>query len=247
MIQGGDSSALHAFTTGGARRAASRVHRRLDRVRPIRRRLRGRRPNDIVATTREGYLMSWRTDGSASANQEGGAHTTMSATPAIRRRHPPARDPARRLRVRGPFAACLRRPGDDWYDGTPDHYDIATSPDAITPESFDAAPPSAGAHPRRRGNGSVIAVPAGAERHIAIRAADERATSGRCTTSTSSRDAPGGGGAATAREPGTAVRGPDRPARQLHEEEASQAAPQAPPKASAKKCKKRKHRHRKAA
>ncbi len=186
-----------------------------------------------VATTREGYRCPGGRTAGRAPTRSGGAHTTMSATPA-NTASTPARPGPRDASVSAAVAAP-DAPGDDWYDGTPDHYDIATSPDAITPESFDSATPPAvrpPPPPRERlshcgpgRRGAPHRDPGGRRSGQPRAGARLRPPSRDCARRWRWRQRRG------SRE--RRSEGPDRPARQLHEEEASQAAPQAPPKASA--------------
>ena len=176
VIQGGDSSALHAFTTGGAQaNGFPKFTTGWIVFGPSVGDFEGTGRNDVVAATREGYLMSWRTNGTADANNEWwsshhderntGEYGIDTRPPGILRGASVSADGSE---------LDFTAPGDDWYAGTADHYAAVTSAHPITPENFGAATPLEGAPaPGTAGSGESLTVPAGAERHVAIRAVDE--------------------------------------------------------------------------
>ena len=71
-------------------------------------------------------------------------------------------------------------PGDDLLCGTADSYELVTSDQPIDEASFDDADPLAlTLAPAEAGSAQSFAVPAGAERHLALRAVDEQGNVGR--------------------------------------------------------------------
>jgi hypothetical protein len=176
VIQGGDSSALHAFSTGGAQ--ASGFPKFMTGwivFGPSVGDFAGDGHNDVVATTREGYLMAWKTGGDADANQEwwSSHHDERNTGQYGIDTRPPGilRDPM--VSADG-GALNWTAPGDDWYTGTADHYDVVTSAGAICPQNFDSSQPLGGdPSPAESGSSESYTVPADARGHVAIRAVDE--------------------------------------------------------------------------
>ena len=174
VIEGGDSSALHAFSTGGAQ--ASGFPKFMTGwivFGPSVGDFEGQGHNDVVATTREGYLMAWKTGGDADANQEwwSSHHDERNTGQYGLDTRPPGI-----LRDASVDATTLHwtAPGDDWYAGTADHYEVATSQGPVCPNNFDTASPLAGAPtPGEAGASESYAVPTGAQAHVGIRAIDE--------------------------------------------------------------------------
>lgn len=67
-----------------------------------------------------------------------------------------------------------KAPGDDWYTGAADHYEIATSKGPICPPNFDSALPLPDApDPSASGALETYTVPTGALDHVAVRALDD--------------------------------------------------------------------------
>jgi Subtilase family len=176
VIQGGDSSALHAFTTGGAQ--ASGFPKFMTGwivFGPSVGDFDGDGQNDVVATTREGYLMSWNTNGDADANQEwwSSHHDERNTGQYGLDTRPPGilRDA---LVSAGNTQLDWTAPGDDWYTGTAERYEVVTSQSRICPENFDSSQPLSGAPaPSESGDSDSFPVPADALGHVAIRAVDE--------------------------------------------------------------------------
>jgi hypothetical protein len=109
---------------------------------------------EIVAGTREGYLFVWNTNGSADANTQwwhtqhdeynSGNYGTDSRPPGI----------ARDLQWHeGSTTASFVAPGDNWYDGTVDHY-VATFEPSGSTETVQPSGPA--------GTRQTFAVPKGA-------------------------------------------------------------------------------------
>jgi hypothetical protein len=176
VVQGGDSSALHAYTTGGAQASDfPKFTTGWIIFGPSVGDFEGTSHNDVVATTREGYLMSWRTDGLADANQEWwsshhderntGEYGLDSRPPGILRDASASADGS---------TLEWTAPGDDWYTGTADHYEIVTSSGPVCPDNFDSSQPLTDAPaPGEAGNSESYAVPSDALGHVAVRAVDE--------------------------------------------------------------------------
>ncbi|MQA73896.1 MAG: hypothetical protein GEU88_06050 [Solirubrobacterales bacterium] len=133
IIQGGDSSALHAFTAGGAQAAGfPKFHTGWVIFGPTVGDLDADGHNEVVAATREGYLMAWDTPGSAAGNSEWwsyrhderntGRYGIDTRPPGMLRR---AQVGARRVT----FVA----PADDWYAGEEvERYMVATGHGSAT-------------------------------------------------------------------------------------------------------------------
>ncbi len=235
VIQGGDSSTLHAFTTGGAQASSfPKFTTGWIVFGPSVGDFEGDGHNDIVATTREGYLMSWRTDGAADANQEWwsshhderntGEYGVDTRPPGILRDAAAASDGS---------SISWTATGDDWYTGTADHYEIATSEGPICPQNFDSAKPLPDApDPSAAGAPETYAVPTGALDHVAIRAVDDAGNLGPVHDfglAGSGGACPGGGGGGGG--PGTGANNPGG----------------GPGGVTPKKCKKHKKRHKRSA
>ena len=177
IIEGGDSSALHAFSPATGAQAAGFPKFTTGWVvyAPAVGDLDSDGKVEVAAMTREGYLMVWKTDGLASANDQwwNARHDERNTGLYGLDTRPPGilRDPS----VSGDGTALRwTAPGDDWYTGAADHYEIVTSDSPITPVTFDQATPLAGPPPpAEAGTNQTFAVPAGARRHVAIRAVDD--------------------------------------------------------------------------
>jgi len=130
---------------------------------------------EVVANTREGYLNVWETEGTAAGNGEwwNPRHDERNTGEYGRDTRPPGI-----LRDASVASAGseldFTAPGDDWYAGTADRYDVVTSTAPITADSFDQATAlDGGPPPDEAGSPQTFAVPDGAGRHVAIRAVDE--------------------------------------------------------------------------
>src|SRR5205823_2388740 len=100
---------------------------------------------EVAAMTREGYLMVWKTDGLSSANDQwwNARHDERNTGLYGLDTRPPGvlGDPS--VSADGTELRWTA-PGDDWYTGAADHYEVVTSDSPITPENFDQAAPLAG-------------------------------------------------------------------------------------------------------
>jgi hypothetical protein len=174
VIEGGDSSALHAFTTAGAQASGfPKFTTGWIVFGPSVGDFEGNGHNDVVAATREGYLMAWKTDGRADANQEwwSSHHDERNTGEYGVDTRPPGI-----LRDASLSGGTLKwsAPGDDWYDGTADRYDIVTSQQPVCPGNFASATPLPGApDPSEAGASETYTVPSGAQAHVGIRAVDD--------------------------------------------------------------------------
>jgi hypothetical protein len=213
VIQGGDSSALHAFTTGGAQASDfPKFTTGWIVFGPSVGDFEGTGHNDVVATTREGYLMSWRTDGLADGNQEWwsshhderntGEYGVDTRPPGILRDASVSADGS---------TLEWKAPGDDWYTGAADHYEIATSSGPICPDNFDSAQPLSDApSPSVAGDPETYTVPSDALGHVAVRAVDDAGNLGPVldfdraggTTGGACPSGGGGGGGGPGANPG---------------------------------------------
>jgi hypothetical protein len=213
VIQGGDSSALHAFTTGGAQASDfPKFTTGWIVFGPSVGDFDSDGKNEIVTTTREGYLMSWRTDGLAAANQEWwsshhderntGEYGVDTRPPGILRDASVSADGS---------TLEWKAPGDDWYAGTADHYEIATSAGLICPDNFDSAQPLSDAPaPSVAGDPETSTLPSDALGHVAVRAVDDAGNLGPVldfdrsggTTGGACPSGGGGGGGGPGAKPG---------------------------------------------
>jgi hypothetical protein len=124
LIEGGDSSALHAFAEGGGQASGfPKFQTGWVVFGPSIGDVNSDGRNDVAAMTREGYLMVWRTNGLATANDEWWSYRhdeRNTAQYGIDTRPPGA---IRRSRlVSGGSKLNFRAPGDDWYTGKPKRY-----------------------------------------------------------------------------------------------------------------------------
>ena len=177
MIEGGDSSVLHAFSAGTGDQAAGFPKFTSGWVvfGPATGDLDSDGKTEVVAMTREGYLAAWKTDGTAAGNDEwwNYRHDERNTAEYGADTRPPGILGDAGISSDG-AELDWSAPGDDWYAGTADQYEVVTSQAPITPENFAQATPLAGAPaPGPAGSAQSLEVPAGAQRHVAIRAVDD--------------------------------------------------------------------------
>lgn len=176
LLQGGDSSALHAYAQNGSQAPAfPKFHTGWSLYAPTAADSDGDGRTEIWLRTREGYLMAWDTKGRADANGEWWAfrHDERNTS----RHGVDARPPSvvRSLRLRG-REVTWRAPGDDWLAGRVERYVI---------RAFDTR--AAGAAPRSTrelradaapGDAVSATVPEGTRR-VEVQAVDDAANLGR--------------------------------------------------------------------
>ncbi len=177
VIEGGDSSALHAYSagTGGQTSGFPKFTSGWIVFAPAAGDIDSDGKTEIVATAREGYLNVWKTDGTAAGNDEWwnfrhderntGEYGLDTRPPGILRDASVSDDGSE---------LDFTAPGDDWYAGTADHYEVVTSQAPIRSGNFARATPLEGAPaPAEAGSAQAFTIAHGAPRHIAIRAVDE--------------------------------------------------------------------------
>jgi hypothetical protein len=155
LIEGGDSSALHAFTATGDQAAGfPKFHTGWVLFSPAVGDIDGDGKNEVVAATREGYVMAWDTEGDAEANEEwwGYRHDERNTGMyGIDTRSP---SKLRRARASGRTGKLrFLGPGDDWSVGQVDHYVLRLQTgrsDAIAVGPPERIEPSGSAGTRER-------------------------------------------------------------------------------------------------
>jgi len=130
LIEGGDSSALHAFSAGGAQVPGfPKFTSGWILWAPSVGDLLGDGHNDVVTATREGYLYAWQTPGKPSGNNEWWSyrhdeHNTgrygVDSRPPGAARHAVLAPDGR--------SVTFLAPGEDWYDGTAAQYRLTAYP-----------------------------------------------------------------------------------------------------------------------
>ncbi len=127
IIEGGDSSALHAFAAGGGQAPGfPKFQPGWIVFGPTLGDLNGDGRTELVAATREGYLMAFKTKGRAEANDEWWSyrHDERNTGRYAMDTRPPGKVRAARL---GGGRIAFRAPADDWYSGARvDHYVVKT-------------------------------------------------------------------------------------------------------------------------
>jgi len=174
VVDGGDSNALHGFAAGGEQ-AAGFPHFTSGWIifAPAAGDLDSDGRTELVALTREGYLMAWRTEGRTAANGEWwrwhhderstGRYGTDARPPGV----------VRGLRrAPGGRAVSFLAPGDDWYSGRAKRYLISGVDDGGAARA--AGPPS----PQTAGARETIAVPRGTA-VVTVQAEDDAGNLGR--------------------------------------------------------------------
>lgn len=168
VIDGGDSSAIHAATSTGQAPGWPKFTTGWTLWSPSVGDVTGSGHNDVVVGTREGYLLDWETPGTYAGNQEWWTyhhdeHRTGQYGADTR---PPGA--FRNLQVTGDTAS-FTAPGDDWYDGTVAGYHLVADGHTTTLAPAGAA-----------GATQTVTVPAGA-RQVTLQAFDAAGNLGPLT------------------------------------------------------------------
>ncbi len=175
LIEGGDSSALHAFVEGGGQADSFPKFQTGWIVwGPSLGDVNGDGRNDLAAMTREGYLMVWRTPGRADANEEWWSYRHDERNTA---QHGADTRPPGAIRrssvVDGGHKLSLRAPGDDWYVGKAARYRLTffRADGSVLSRKRVAATAAAG-------HAQTVGLPAGAAR-VRVIAVDDAGNLGR--------------------------------------------------------------------
>ena len=126
LLLGGDSSAVHAYTSSGGQAAAfPKFDTGWSLFAPVPGDVDGNGRTDLLATTREGYLFAWRTKGDPAANDQwwNYRHDERNTSAYGTDTRPPGKLRKTRLN-KAATELRFEAPGDDWYAGRPDHYRI---------------------------------------------------------------------------------------------------------------------------
>ncbi|HVA61875.1 MAG TPA: hypothetical protein VNG13_15270 [Mycobacteriales bacterium] len=156
VIDGADSSALHAFTATGQASGFPKFTTGWVLFSPAVGDLDTTGTNDVVAATREGYLMAWATPGAAAGNTQWWTYHHDEWRTG--RYGTDSRPPGTLRNVRwtpGSRTATFVAPGDDWYTGTVAGYRLFI--DGVTSTVAPQGP---------AGSRQVVALPAGARRVV---------------------------------------------------------------------------------
>jgi hypothetical protein len=130
VIQGGDSSALAAYTSTGAQAPGfPKFTTGWVVFGPAVGDIDGDGRSEVVAATREGYLMVWKTKGTAAGNEEwwGYRHDERNTGEYGVDTRPPGKVRRFEATNRG-LHVSFAAPGDDWYAGRADHYRVTAYP-----------------------------------------------------------------------------------------------------------------------
>lgn len=172
IIEGGDSSAMHAFTaTGDQAEGFPKFHTGWVLYGPATGDLDSDGDVELVTMTREGYLMAWDTPGRADANDQwwGYRHDERNTgTYDIDTRPPGA---ARKAKLRRPRKLVFKAPGDDWYAGDIAGYRLT----CVKPSGNKKRQKVEGAVPA----GTKVRMTVGQCRSVAIQAYDDAGNRGR--------------------------------------------------------------------
>ncbi|MEO5874226.1 MAG: FG-GAP-like repeat-containing protein, partial [Streptosporangiaceae bacterium] len=124
IVDGGDTSTLHAFGSGGQAAGFPLFTSGWMLWAPTAGDLDGDGRTDLVATTREGYLFAWKTPGKAEANSQWWTyhHDEWRTGRYGVDTRPPG---ALRNLVRNGDSVSFTAPGDDWYAGRVKSYRIS--------------------------------------------------------------------------------------------------------------------------
>jgi hypothetical protein len=197
VLEGGDSSVLHAFEPGGTQASGfPKFQSGWLIYGPATGDIDSDGKTEVVAATREGYLNVWETDGTAAGNNEwwNPRHDERNTGQYGLDTRPPGIIRSLSLSADG-STMKFTSPGDEWYAGTADHYEIVTSQNPITPDNFDSLAPLPGAPaPAAGGTQQSFAIPLTARRYLAIRAIDEAGNRGAVGLLDRGPDLSAGGG-----------------------------------------------------
>lgn len=176
VLEGGDSSALHAFTDSGAQAAGfPKFMPGWILFGPATGDLDSDGKVEVAAMTREGYLMAWRTEGTIEGNNEWWNYRHDERNTA--QYGVDTRPPGIIRTLSGPpdgSSITFTAPGDDWYAGTATSYEVVSSPNPITPENFDSLAKLSGTPaPLPSGDQQSYTLATAPSRYIAIRAIDD--------------------------------------------------------------------------
>jgi hypothetical protein len=173
IVDGGDSSAMHAFMNGGVQAVQARFPKFTTGWvlwSPTAGDLDGDGTVELVVNTREGYTMVWNTSGLASANTEWwryrhdewntGRYGVDSRPPGVLRA--PHLDGAA-------HTVAFTAPGDDWYTGRPAQYRIVHDSGVLTLPAVASA-----------GADETLTIPPGVDRG-SLQAVDTAGNLGKAT------------------------------------------------------------------
>jgi hypothetical protein len=175
IINGGDSSAVHAFTqTGGQAPGFPKFFSGWNLWAPSAGDLLSNGHTDIVTVSREGYVFAWQTPGVAAGNNEWwhSAHDERNTGDYGVDTRPPGI--ARNVQWPHTAHATFVAPGDNWYSGTVASYRITFSPSNT---SINLAPSGAA------GSTQNVLVPLGTT-SFRVQAVDTAGNLGRTRTVT---------------------------------------------------------------
>jgi hypothetical protein len=193
LLEGGDSSALHGYTPDGRQAAGfPKFHTGWVLYAPSVGDLDSDGRSEVVALTREGYLMAWRTPGTHAGNQEWWSYRHDEHNSA--RHGVDARPPGV---VRGatldPRTGRLsfQAPGDDWYAGTVSGYRVTVPAARAASGGQRRVRVAAARRPRAEpagGDQRTLALPAGT-RQASVQAVDDAGNLGGRVTVTAGSSA----------------------------------------------------------
>ncbi|MBX6420984.1 MAG: VCBS repeat-containing protein [Nevskia sp.] len=139
VVDAGDSNALHAYTLLGQAAGFPKFTSGWVVFSPSAGDLDGDGHTELVATTREGYVFVWKTAGTYAGNREWwsyhhdewntGRYGTDTRPPGALRAF--TADATHRT-------LSFTAPGDDWYDGQPDHYRLVPDDASLKPVDLPA-------------------------------------------------------------------------------------------------------------
>jgi len=175
LVDGGDSSAMHAYTSTGTQAPGwPKFTGGWTVYSPSAGDLLGDRQTEIVSLSREGYLFAWRTQGRSADNHEWWTwHHDERNTGRYGTDTRPPSAPSDFSVAHG--RACWTAPGDDWQTGTAKRYELAAFDRPPTPETFHQGRPIGGVPtPQVAGTRQCAAVGVTA-RYLGLRAIDAAA------------------------------------------------------------------------